>query len=89
MCGDTGQQYQLPPPAGFDPAGTVMSVPLERYKLLDLEGSGIGSCTTVGPGGWTGCQSRRWVEDRLQWSGQRPGGGGRGVFVRVGPVRAD
>jgi hypothetical protein len=58
VCGDPDapQPYRLPPqPEGFDPRGGIDSVSRERNKLLGTGPAGNGSCTTVGPGGWTGC----------------------------------
>ena len=58
VCGNrrADEAYRLPPATdGFDPWGTTESVSRERHRLLGPESAGNGSCTTVGPGGWTGC----------------------------------
>ena len=50
------ERYRLPiRPEGFDPHGTTQSVSRERHSLYEMGEAGIGSCSTVGPGGWTGC----------------------------------
>lgn len=75
--------YRIPePPDRFDPGGTVESVSRERNGLLDHGDVGIGSCSTVGPGGSTGCMLRQWKKDDQQWADHRPSlahpGGGSG-----------
>ncbi len=70
VCGerDARSPYRIPPPPdGFDPGGTVQSVSRERHSLYEVGDSGIGSCGTVGPGGWTGCMHRTWKEKRQQY----------------------
>jgi hypothetical protein len=58
VCGRRGEseRYRLPiRPQGFDAAGPVDSVSRERHRLIQEGDSGVGSCSTSGPGGWTGC----------------------------------
>ncbi|HEY0147858.1 MAG TPA: hypothetical protein VGB70_02525 [Allosphingosinicella sp.] len=75
VCGnpDAPEPYRLPPRAdpGFDPWGGIDSVSRERHKLLGTGPAGIGSCTTVGPGGWTGCDIQ--VINQAEQQGKRVG----------------
>ena len=74
VCGRTarGAEYRLPPQdEGFDPWGDVESVSRERHRLLGHLPGGIGSCSTVGPGGWTGCDIQ--VIKRAEQQGKRVG----------------
>ena len=59
------ERYRLPR-QGCDPAGPVASVSRERHQIYEQGDSGIGSCSTVGPGGWTGCAMRAWKAAREQ-----------------------
>jgi hypothetical protein len=78
--------YRLPPaPEGFDPTGTTDSISRERHRLLDVGAAGINSCSTVGPGGYTGCDVARWKEKQEQWAGA-PKGEAR-VGIRVGLLK--
>ena len=65
--------YRIPPPPDrFDPAGDVDSVSRERNGMLDYGDAGIHSCSTVGPGGYTGCTFKQWKRDREQFGHERP-----------------
>ena len=58
VCGrrNEAEKYRLPiRPQGFDASGPVDSVSRERHRLIQEGDSGVGSCSTSGPGGWTGC----------------------------------
>ena len=69
VCGrrDRGEQYRLPLRQDrFDPGGPVASVSRERNQLLEIPGSGLGSCTNVGPGGMTGCLNQQVWRQREQ-----------------------
>lgn len=64
------ERYRLPiREGGFDPKGEMESVSRERNKLFEEGDSGIGSCSTVGPGGWTGCGARDFKR-RLEQEGK-------------------
>lgn len=89
VCGrkEHEQRYRLPEWNGeFDPNGDTPSVHLERRRLFDLGATGIGSCSTVGPGGWTGCDLQRWrdAQDQHAGSNRRDGDG---PSLRVGVQR--
>ena len=61
VCGrrNETERYRLPiRPEGFDKKGPIDSVSRERHRLIQEGDEGIGSCTTVGPGGYTGCFHR-------------------------------
>lgn len=73
VCGRRDRdRYRLPFREFAPEVGTRewMSAANQRYQLYNHGNSGIGSCSTVGPGGWTGCMAQQWREDRLQ----NPGG---------------
>ena len=59
------QRYRLPQQE-WNPDGPVQSVSRERHSLYEQGDSGIGSCSAVGPGGWTGCALRAWKAAREQ-----------------------
>ena len=67
ICARRGEseRYRLPRQA-WDPNGPVASVSRERHQLYEQGDSRIGSCSTVGPGGWTGCAHRAWKAAREQ-----------------------
>jgi hypothetical protein len=90
VCGERerGDAYRLPPqPQGFDPWGGIDSVSRERNAMLGPGPAGNGSCTTVGPGGWTGCDVA--VIKQAEEQGKRVGiGAGRAsIGVQVGRKR--
>ena len=61
VCGsrDRNERYRLPiRNQGWDPDGPVDSVRRERRALIQEGDEGIGSCSTVGPGGAHGCFHR-------------------------------
>lgn len=78
--------YRLPDSDRFDPAGPIDSVSRERHRLLDVGAAGIGSCSTVGPGGWTGCMFEDWRHADEQYAGRNHGHGPR-ASLHVGPMR--
>jgi hypothetical protein len=57
VCGRRDEErYRLPiRTEGFDASGPVDSVSRERHRLIQEGDSGVGSCSTSGAGGWTGC----------------------------------
>jgi hypothetical protein len=71
VCGRrrSGSVYRLPEPTAFDPDGATDSVSRERHRLMDYGAAGTGSCSTVGPGGWTGCDAIAWKEMHQQKDG--------------------
>jgi len=62
-------RYRLPiRPDRFDPKGPVDSVSRERHRLMEEGDAGIGSCSTVGAGGFAGCFHHK-VKRRCQQEG--------------------
>jgi hypothetical protein len=82
VCGRNERSpYRLPvAPPGFDPNGDEDSLSRERNALLEPGDGGIGSCSTVGPGGGSGCMAGRWRREREQHGGH---GSKRGVIAKV------
>ena len=72
VCGrrNDGSGYRLPPSDRFDPAGPIDSVSRERHRLVDVGAVGIQSCSTVGPGGYTGCEFIDWRHADEQYAGR-------------------
>lgn len=70
VCGEreSDERYRLPlvRDRRFDPGGTVDSVSRERNRLLGGSSAPLGSCTTVGPNGMTGCHSQGVWQRREQ-----------------------
>lgn len=62
--------YRLPLPVPLvEGSRETISPSRERNALLDYDLGGTGSCSTVGPGGWTGCKyqdHRRAAEQRAK-----------------------
>jgi hypothetical protein len=77
VCGQREERsrYRIPEPpdTGFDPSGTIESVSRERNALTEPgAAAGIGSCTNVGPGGWTGCRAQEFRREIDQYGGDPP-----------------
>jgi len=51
---------------GFDPSGPIDSVARERHRMYEVGGSGTGSCSPAGAGGWTGCMIKEWRNNTEQ-----------------------
>jgi hypothetical protein len=72
VCGRRAdpERYRLPiRQNGFDPGGATDSVSRERHRLIEEGDAGIGSCSTVGPGGYTGC-FHQTIKRRQQQEGE-------------------
>ena len=64
------EKYRLPIRENrFDPGGATDSVSRERHRLIEEGDAGIGSCSTVGPGGYTGCFPQN-IKRRQQQEGE-------------------
>jgi hypothetical protein len=78
VCGSRkrDERFRLPDQsnAPFDPAGEMKSVMNERVGWTAEGDSGTGSCSAVGPGGWTGCMVKSWKQsrDQTQWKDNIP-----------------
>ena len=76
VCGRREERrspYRLAePPPRFDAGGGEESVSRERHGLYEQGDTGIHSCSTVGPGGWTGCTFKKWKDGYEQWGGKPP-----------------
>ncbi len=59
-----------PPPRAFGSRGSE-SVSRERNALIEPANVSSGSCSTVGPGGWTGCRYRDFKRSVEQAAGSR------------------
>ena len=79
VCGrrEENARHRLPPRTEhFDWTGPEQSVSRERHSLYELGDTGIGSCSTVGPGGFTGClgqlinqaRAERQGADEVDWN---------------------
>lgn len=67
--GKTGPYRITIPDDGFDVKGNARSVASERSRWVSGGASGTGSCSAVGPGGWTGCLVQGWRQQRQQRGG--------------------
>lgn len=75
VCAPRGRSpYRLPERKQFDPGGETMSVMRERQAWAEEGDTGTGSCSAVGPGGWTGCMVKDWKRqrDQTQWGKNIP-----------------
>lgn len=77
ICGKKTSPYRLPGyrERPFDPInGNQYSVMRERARWAEHGDTGIGSCSAVGPGGFTGCMTRKWKQERdqTQWGKNVP-----------------
>jgi hypothetical protein len=71
VCGRRDERYRLPlRDQHFDPGGPQESVARERGRLLEGGEAGIGSCSTAGPGGHTGCFAQQVKRRQQQRAGR-------------------
>jgi hypothetical protein len=77
VCGRRPRErspYRLPePPPRFDAGEGTPSASRERHSLYEHGDTGIHSCSTVGPAGYSGCTFRKWKESDEQWGGKPRG----------------
>jgi hypothetical protein len=69
VCGVRGGRSRfrlVPRDIAFDPRGNVRSVASERARWGEGGEMGTGSCSAVGPGGFTGCLAKGWRDSRRQ-----------------------
>lgn len=75
VCADAEARrspWRLPlPPPPVDGAAHGASVSRERNALIAPDNASSGSCSSVGPGGWTGCRYRDFKRNVEQAAGQR------------------
>jgi len=79
VCADEEPQkspYRLPLPVPLEEGSReTISPSRERNALLDYDLGGTGSCSTVGPGGWTGCKYREHMQNAEQRAMSKDGRG--------------
>jgi hypothetical protein len=62
-----GERYRIPPNLRLDPNDPANQAWASRAQTLEYVGrTGTGSCSTVGPGGWTGCLNRLIQDARAE-----------------------
>ena len=78
VCGSRkrDERFRLPDTSSdpFNPFGDTKSVMNERVGWAAEGDVGTGSCSAVGPGGWTGCMVKGWKQsrDQTQWKKNIP-----------------
>jgi hypothetical protein len=59
------ERFRIPPNLRDDPSSPANQAWANRAQSLEYVGrTGIGSCSTVGPGGWTGCLNQLITQAR-------------------------
>lgn len=77
-------RYRLPSSPPKPGSRAAVSVGGERFELMQHRAEGgIGSCSPIGPGGWTGCTFLEWR--REQEAGERSPGLVRRVLTYLDP----